>query len=134
MGLDCSHEAWHGAYSAFDRWRNKIAEVGGYALEKGEYGIEYPALNWDIYTEKNLWGDWKKQPADPLLVLIVHYDSEGVIHPAQAEPLARRLEELIDKLPEEKDPGHIGDWREKTQKFIDGLRRAYEAGEDLEFH
>src|SRR5690606_32189044 len=29
MGLDCSHDAWHGAYSAFMRWREKLAEVAG---------------------------------------------------------------------------------------------------------
>lgn len=29
MGLDCSHNAWHGAYSAFMRWRIKLAEVAG---------------------------------------------------------------------------------------------------------
>lgn len=25
MGLDVSHDAWHGAYSAFTRWRHEIA-------------------------------------------------------------------------------------------------------------
>jgi len=25
MGLDTSHDAWHGAYSAFMRWRTEIA-------------------------------------------------------------------------------------------------------------
>ena len=29
MGLDTSHGAWHGAYSAFMRWREMVAEVAG---------------------------------------------------------------------------------------------------------
>ena len=27
MGLDTTHGCWHGTYSAFNRWRNKIAEM-----------------------------------------------------------------------------------------------------------
>lgn len=30
MGLDTTHNAWHGAYSAFMRWRTEIARVAGY--------------------------------------------------------------------------------------------------------
>jgi len=30
MGLDLTHGCWHGAYSAFMRWRQKIAELAGY--------------------------------------------------------------------------------------------------------
>jgi hypothetical protein len=30
MGLDTTHDCWHGAYSAFMRWRRKLAEVAGY--------------------------------------------------------------------------------------------------------
>ena len=29
MGLDTTHDCWHGAYSAFMRWRQKLAEVAG---------------------------------------------------------------------------------------------------------
>jgi hypothetical protein len=27
MGLDTTHDAWHGAYSAFMRWREKVGPV-----------------------------------------------------------------------------------------------------------
>ena len=30
MGLDTSHNAWHGAYSAFMTWRKKIAHLAGF--------------------------------------------------------------------------------------------------------
>jgi len=40
MGLDISHGCWHGAYSAFMRWREKISQVAGLpplALMEGFY-------------------------------------------------------------------------------------------------
>ena len=32
MGLDTSHNCWHGAYSAFMRWRQEIAKAAGIPL------------------------------------------------------------------------------------------------------
>ena len=32
MGLDTTHDCWHGAYSAFTRWRTKLAEAAGIPL------------------------------------------------------------------------------------------------------
>jgi hypothetical protein len=139
MGLDTSHDAWHGAYSAFGRWRNRLTEVAGYQLMSVNYddGIkrDTPMIEWHLYRERiELMGEWAETPHDPLLVLIAHSDCEGVIHPAQAGPLADRLEGLLPLLGEEDGGGHIGGYREKTQKFIDGLRRAVAANEDVDFH
>lgn len=140
MGLDTSHGCWHGAYSAFTRWRNTIAEAAGYQLmdplpeEKAQgYFTKYPMIEWSGVVEENLQGEWHRTPPDPLIVLIAHSDCDGVIHPAQAGPLADRLEELLPKLPEGDGGGHIGDWRAKTQQFVDGLRAAVAAGEDVDF-
>jgi hypothetical protein len=84
-------------------------------------------------TPENLMGEWETTSSDPLLVLFAHSDCEGVIHPAQARPLAEAIESLLPHLPATPDPGHIGDWQAKTQRFISGLRRAAGAGEDLRF-
>jgi hypothetical protein len=78
-------------------------------------------------------GEWDATPADPLMILFAHSDCDGVIHPEQATPLANRLEEMLPLLPDGEGGGHVGNWREKTQKFIDGLRMAGAAGEDVEF-
>jgi hypothetical protein len=96
-------------------------------------GRDCVLIDWGHITMANVMGEWDKTPTDPLLVLITHSDCEGVIHPAQAGPLADRLTELLPLLPDEADLGHIGAWRPKTQAFIDGLRAAVEAGEDVEF-
>jgi hypothetical protein len=61
MGLDTSHDAWHGAYSAFTRWRNTVAAAAGYAVWDVMYedGYQSPTvmIDWGHITERNLQGD-----------------------------------------------------------------------------
>lgn len=124
MGLDTSHDCWHGAYSSFSTWRSNIAKAAGYPISKELCGYE---LTWDDFKLENYQGEWDTAPADDLLYLLVHSDCDGVIHPEHAALLARRLEELKPLLSDE--------WnREHTQQFIDGLWAAAMAGEDVDFH
>src|SRR6185369_10798090 len=102
MGLDTTHDCWHGSYSAFTRWRNTIAEVAGYSLmdptpeEQARYCFsKHPMIEWDGIENKNYRGDWSQMPGDPLIVLIAHSDCDGVIHPEHGRPLADRLEGLL---------------------------------------
>ena len=136
MGLDISHDCWHGAYSAFNRWRDKLAGVAGYAIAdvRWEDGLHSPTIMVDWgHLQGNLEGEWETTPDDPLLVLIVHSDCDGKIKPEQASLLADRLVELLPLLPEGDGGGHIRDWKEKTQLFINGLRDAVARREDVEF-
>jgi hypothetical protein len=82
---------------------------------------------------KELPISWDCLKPDPLHVLLHHSDCEGSIPAADCGPIADRLESLLPMLPKEPDAGHIGDWAQKTQTFIDGHRRAAAAGEDVEF-
>lgn len=135
MGLDTSHDCWHGACGAFTRWRDALAKAAGYAFVRPEgQRRDMVLIDWGHITEANLFGQWEETPADPLLVLIAHSDCEGRIVPRDAGPLADRIEQLLDGLPTDRDFGHVGDWRETTRRFVDGLRRAVAAGEDVEFH
>lgn len=142
MGLDVTYDCWHGAYSAFARWRHGLAQVAGYAVWPVVHdwggGLNVPRdtvmVDWGhLGTPQHLAGDWEVTPDDPLLVLIIHSDCEGVIRAAQCGPLADRLEELLPLLPIEPDSGHIGDWGATTRKFIEGLRAAAADGADVEF-
>lgn len=138
MGLDTTHNCWHGGYTAFNTWRHQVARVAGYEVETRrqpstfgtgiEFEFETPVLDWDTYTEANLLGEWQDTPSDPLLVLLVHSDADGWIYPVQAGPLADRLEELLPQIPEHEDV------RADTVQFIKGLRQAAEAGEPVGFH
>ena len=145
MGLDCSHDCWHGAYSAFNRWRMKIAEVAGYEICSVDHGdgrglSQTIMLEWHRYHGGQLYGEWgddnkpgQGTPHDPLIVLFVHSDCEGVIHPTQANDLANALCDLLPKLDGD-GGGHVGNYRETTLRFIQGLRRAFSDQEDVEFH
>jgi len=66
MGLDTSHECWHGAYSAFTRWRHELATVAGYDVVHvdGEV-IPRVMIEWGHLTEANLFGEWAETPSDP---------------------------------------------------------------------
>lgn len=134
MGLDTSHDCWHGAYSAFTRWRHELAKAAGYQVIRIEGQIhDTTMLDWGHIAEKNFYGEWDVPPSDPLILLIAHSDCEGVIHPEHGALLADRLTELLPLLNGD-GGGHIGSYREKTQTFIDGLRAAVAAGEDVDFH
>ncbi len=142
MGLWVSHDCWTGAYSAFLRWRNTLAEAAGYQLRDptpeeraGGFYAKSVDIRWDEFKPENYLGGWDTVPGDdPLLYLIVHSDCDGIIHPEQAVHIARRLEFLLPLLDDTEATGHIApSMRAKTQVFIDGLKTAVEAGEDVTF-
>lgn len=136
MGLDCSHDAYHGAYSSFNRWRTRVGIVAGYDPELGyEDGTDKTGLkrlDWDAFPEDVVMGVWDQDPEDVLLVLLCHSDCDGVIPARFCDPLAKRLEELLPLLDGD-GGGHVGLYRSKTQEFIDGLRSAAASTEDVEF-
>lgn len=143
MGLDTSHDAWHGAYSSFGAWRREVAIAAGLIEEdqtlfpKQYYDPENmrdSPLDWEkLNLMTDCEGVWHEEPEDPIWYLINHSDCDGVIQFAHLLPLADRLEKLVP-LVDMKDY-HYTEWQEsKTQRFVDGLRAAYNAGEDLDFH
>jgi hypothetical protein len=162
MGLDTSHGCWHGAYSAFHRWRCKLAEVAGFPplqlmdgfFDPQEFWCSPPGVGrllrptdpperdgplhvWSHAMEQafaRLPITWDRFEHDPLSKLLHHSDCNGIIEAADCGPIADRLADLLPLLPPGEGGGHIGDWRAKTQAFINGLRKAAAAGEDVEFH
>jgi hypothetical protein len=141
MGLDMSHDAWHGAYSAFDRFRTTLTEVAGLPLVADPVSTSRKVVdvNWDAVSDANIQGEWgEKLPTlrdgtfDPLLLLLVHSDCDGVLHPYHAKLVADRVEELIPLLPAE-GGGHIGLYGDKAQALVDGFRRAHAADEEIVF-
>jgi hypothetical protein len=150
MGLDTSHDAWHGAYSAFSRWRCYIAKVAGMPpleLMEGFWGhgfdraciVDHDATNLArntierIESTGNLPIPWSALKPDPLHVLLHHNDCGGEISPEDCAEIADRLEELLPLMSGDFG-GHVGDVTEKTRKFIAGCRAAAAAGEPLDFH
>ena len=132
MGLDTSHNCWHGSYTMFSDWRLTVAEAAGYDTEAKDRGIgrvfETAKMDWEKVPHCALEGNWDLvTPNDPLLVLMAHSDCDGKIFPKQATPLADRLEELL--------PNILDDWQsDRTRQFIAGLRDAAATGEPVQFH
>lgn len=111
MGLDTSHDCWHGGYISFMAWRQSIAKAAGLPdlMMMQDYGGSIP---------------WNSE--DPLTVLLDHSDCDGIIAAKDCTPLADRLESLLPVILE----GEGG----PTRQFIAGLRDAASKSEDVDFH
>lgn len=121
MGLDTTHNCWHGAYTAYWRWRRGLMELTG-KFELGDRRWDYigPKEEWTLYA--------------PLGYLMSHSDSDGTIPVTHQIEIAACLERLISIYPDADWGGHVGFWHEKTKQFADGLRLAHSLGEEVEYH
>lgn len=148
MGLDISHDAWHGAYSSFMIWRQEIAKAAGLPpleLMEGFYkplvghnslptfycgGVE--PSHFIRLIDKQLPIKWSSLKPSPLFTLLYHSDCDGDISWSKLKKIADELEKLIPKLNDDFS-GHIGGIKQKTEKFIKGCRLAYSKKESLKF-
>lgn len=154
MGLDTSHNCWHGAYGAFMRWRKEVARAAGLPpleLMEGFYQSlkgprvysPVPTLYHGVATEsEDYFTDldsflpikWECLKPSALHLLLNHSDCDGELRWQDCRAIADELEALIPKMPQADDRGHIGNWKDKTQQFVDGLRSASKAKENVDFH
>ncbi|MEX7474248.1 hypothetical protein AB4Z39_31630 [Mycobacterium adipatum] len=140
MGLDVSHDCWSGAYSGFNRWRDELARVAGYefATVKERPSGAQIFVDWGHVEYDWMFGEWPFIPCridgtpDPLLLIVLHADTEGRLKHEHLVPIADRLTELLPLL-EGDGGGHVGGYREATQQFINGLRLADMRKEDVVF-
>lgn len=148
MGLDCSHGAFHGAYSAFNRLRQIVCWAAG--------GSFPPHLvhNPDGTLGKDEKGDtlWNMALDDSLIyfgqdidigsglyLFLTHSDCDGEISPEMCAKVADDLEKLLPKIASipNQGGGHIaarGGFAEVIRKFIAGCREAASKGEYLKFY
>ena len=111
-GNEIDTEIWHGAYTAFHQYRQEIKKI----LLKDEEIENFVKL-------------WLAQPPTipPHIVLSTffdHSDCDGEWDVEECKQVLFLLRFVFEKLPKEKQMGHIGVWKEKTQVFIDGLELA----------
>jgi len=134
MGLDCSHDAFHGAYSAFDRFRRFILKsIGGSFPPHEDKTLDNNYWYWDdeFYSEKTHKG---------LYEFFIHSNCDGEINPEICKMIADELEAILPQIESlsktELVSGHIerdGGYIKITQRFINGCRLAYKNNEPLRF-
>lgn len=131
MGLDTTHDAWHGAYSSFYRWRCEIWAAAGLPMipDMDRGGRPAPSCWTRSLMDTDYQGTWHVVPDEPLEYVVNHSDCDGFIEPEHCALVADRLEEILPNIPEDDDFGT----HQRTTQFIRGLRSAAEAGERLEF-
>lgn len=109
MGLDTSHDCWHGPYSSFHYWRNQLAiaaELPPLELMEGFYRGE-DQIPWVLIKNSgaleqafesvkrsildSLPIKWECLKPDPLHILLQHSDCEDDIKNADCKPIAESL-------------------------------------------
>ncbi len=132
MGLWVSHDAFHAAYSAFNRFRQAVAEA---------CGGSYPPHD-DPKKDPNQWyweeDDFSRETHPGLTEFFCHSDCDGEISPQLCWHVAKELASLREHPAfDDVGQGHIlhrGGMRAVLDQFILGCIRAAAAGEPLEFH
>jgi len=133
MGLDTTHDAFHGAYSAFNRFRTIVCKAAGGSFPPHDNKELDPRMFYlpDDDADTRYPGLWE---------FLKHEDCDGEISPEKCKQVADDLEALLPKIEEvapKEEAGHIahqGGYVEVTKKFIAGCRKAHELNETLEFH
>lgn len=113
MGLDCSHGAWSGAYSRFNRFRVAVSKA---------CGVRFP----ESWVDEMIWfppGFRENYPG--LTVFFTHSDCDGEIDPKTCALLGRELLELTHIVSME--------WRVEVDRFALGCLKASRRNEPLEF-
>ena len=120
MGLDTSHNAWHGAYSSFNRWRTILAKKMGFTLH------DMVGFGGDI--------EWSDELRDhPLYPLINHSDCDGELSVEECKLVRLGLDQKISEYNKSKDPADI-EMVERCIQFRDGCLLAISRNEPIDFH
>lgn len=149
MGLNCSHGAFDGAYSAFNRFRQVVCrsiegtypphykkdEKGNFLIDDGYYVVDdniRPDRFFvpDIFSAEKTPGIWE---------FLTHSDCDGSITPTMCKKVADELEKYV--LPninkyENESFGHIeraGGHEQVLINFIEGCRLAHKKRQCLRF-
>lgn len=151
MGLDTTHGAWHGPYSLFNTFREKLAEFYGIPLTLMEgfyytegllspFGMIQLAVEklaaasdqWEALT-KHLPLRWESFKPNPIHELLNHSDCDGELSPDSCLLIADELAQVI-KSVEDNSNGVDRQWfLECLIRFEAGCREAAAKNEVLEF-
>lgn len=116
MGLDTTHNAFHGPYSSFGQFRTKLAEHIGITLADMEgFGGN---KSFDMVE-------------DDVKILLDHSDCDGEISPADCAKLSKRLDEILKELEPTDNWFSLYNF---VKTFSEGCKTAAANNEPIEFH
>ena len=146
MGLDTTHGAFHGAYGAFNRFRQIVAKAMGGSYPPHENPLV--CSDGDVIVDPDngrfyvpyTWSEFQiNNPG--LSAFLLSNDCEGEFEPETCLQMANELESLLPAIAkiEEANPagGHLerdGGYVAVTKRYIEGCRLAHSLGEVLEYH
>lgn len=149
MGLDCSHDAFHGAYSAFNRFRQAVAmAIGGSFPPHFEYDTDTYKLHEDgngmiarnndlddslFYYDNDIVNE-EDNPG--MFIFLRHSDCDGEIEPEDCIKVADDLEKILPELDKMDTVGHLKRFNtmgDVARQFIAGCRDAASKNESLTF-
>lgn len=116
MGLDTTHNAWHGSYGNFSRWRQFIAT---------RIGIK------NLDDMLGFGGSKEFDKKEPLTALLNHSDCDGELTPKECAGIARRLRELLPDITGDDEETEY--MRDKTIQFAEGCELAAKKKEKILF-
>ena len=123
MGLDTTHDCFHGPYSLFNEFRRTLARQIGIDLREyagyGEGGTK----------------DLQSIPHD-IMPLLDHSDCDGELTPDECKMVANGLADILNNLKQDPDDEYItsGKFRADIIRFMNGCINAAFMGESVEFH
>lgn len=118
MGLDTTHDCWHGPYSSFNRFRFSLAK---------QIGIDLKEYNGYGTTE----GKDLSSIDHDLMPLFNHSDCDGELSVAEAEMIARGLQSVLNDF--KAGPEMDFDFKENIIQFRNGCLEAIRLNETIEF-
>ena len=105
MGLDTSHNCWHGPYSSFNRFRHTLAKQIG--IDLNEY------RGYDDKGEKDL-----ETIEHDIMPLLNHSDCDGSLTVKESRRIIKGLNNILENYNE--DIPSDFNFKEKVEQFRDG--------------
>lgn len=116
MGLDTTHNCWHGPYSSFHRFRKSLAAQIGINLE------DFEGYNGDKRFEDVNHG---------IIPLLDHSDCDGELSVEESKQIVEGLNNILENFDENLPQDY--NFKEKIIQFRDGCIDAIEKGEEINF-
>lgn len=120
MGLDTTHNCWHGPYSSFNSFRYDLGrqigiDLDDYAGYRGEGVKDLESIEHD------------------LMILFNHSDCDGGLSPRECLKIVNGLDNILDNLNTELKIETLK-FEDKIKQFRDGCKKAAMLGENVEFY